>query len=123
MSTSIRYSIATMTTLLLLLGPFGWAIQFRQSFRAKYARLLRDAEVARGNAAAASLSDDEILADGFGVELPADEVFRIWISDMLFKFWWFWGLFVLALSYGLFVFLGWLLPGGSPVPQVTNTDP
>jgi hypothetical protein len=105
MSTSFRYLIVTATGLLLILGPFAWAFQFMHDLRAELAKRYREHEVSQGNVAAAKLSDDEILKDGFGAELPPEVVIRITIADILFKFWWVWSLFVVALSYGLFVML------------------
>lgn len=105
MSNLVRSSIVIATGLLLIVGPYAWAQRFQQAFRAQCARQIRDAEVARGNGAAAQLSDDEILANGFGLEVSSADSTRLMIADLFIRLWWVYGLIVLGLCYGMYLFL------------------
>ncbi len=119
MSSFSRYLIISVTAFLLILGPLAWAIQFKRAFRAQMAQRIRDHEVAQGNAAAARLSDDEVLQGGFGAELPPGVMTRLMICDVLLKFWWLWSLLVLTLCYGLFFLLGSF--GSTPASGMTTS--
>lgn len=116
MSTPFRYLIAIVTALLLILGPFCCVMWFTQSFRSKYAKLARETHIAAGDFAAANRSDSEVLQD-FGTEVNEAEMIGLTISDLLYKFWWFWCLLVIAVCYGLFLLLGWMLPVTGHVPK------
>ena len=106
MSNLFRYLIAGTTVFLLILGPLAWATHFKRSFRASIANQIRDHARAVGDSATANATDAEILKDGFGVVLSSSEMNRLWMADMLFKFWWLWSLLACGVGYGLFALLG-----------------
>lgn len=106
MSNQFRHVIVTFAGLLLLLGPFGWAYQFRLTFRAKLVQMVRADALARGDKATANLPDDQISFADFGTELPGPVVTRIWLTDVLLAYRWLWILVVAATCYGLHLLLG-----------------
>lgn len=107
MSNFIRCLIAGTTVILLILGPLAWATQFKRSFRASIANQIRDQARAAGDSATANASDEDVLKDGFGVELSSSEMNRLWRASMLLTYWWLWSLLACGIGYGLFALLGW----------------
>lgn len=104
MSTPFRYLIVIVAALLLIVGPFCWAMWFTQGFRARYAKPARETHVAEGNAGTANTTDAGILKD-FGTEITGAEMNGLIVADLLFKFWWLWSQVVLVACCGLFSIL------------------
>ncbi len=120
MNRYFRWAIVFVFAILIFAGPFAWAVSFSRGLADRVEKQMRDQLIAEGKIEEAAQLSFGGKLQNIGLELSSEDLNRFYAADMLWKFWWLWGLLVIGCSYGLFVVLGYISPTSRSQTVVRN---